>query len=154
MKRISKIMILTLVVTFIVSGMVTATSEAKAFTQAGWYYTDLKTKDNKKNQFDSYAKKFVLRSKTFTLYGTMHYKKPGDVYTSKIYKKAKRTYILASNCKYYKEYFKNGRIKKKKISKKKFKKLALPLTKGNYGNRTLSWDIKGGKVTNLTYQDN
>lgn len=127
--------------------------EAKVFTKTGGYYTGLCTKDNKSDKYDSYAKKLKFKKSKFTLYGTMHYTKPGDVYSSKIYKKAKRTYKLASNCKFYRGYFKNGKYKKKKISYKKLRKLSLPLTKGTEFGRTLMWDIKNGKVVELEYRE-
>lgn len=144
-----------LIATLLMSSSMGYSVGAKAFTKTGGYYTGLFTKDDKEDKYDSYAKKIVFKSSKITTYGSMHYTKPGDVYSSKIYKKAKRTFIIASNCKFYKSYYKNSKYKKKKISYKKLKKLALPLTKGSFGtggvHKTLGWTIKGGKVTELVF---
>ncbi len=119
--------------------------DAKTFTKKGDYYTSLVTKDDKDEEYDSYAKKLIIKSNKFTTYGTMHYKKVGDVYSTKIYKKAKRTFRFAKKCKFY-----NG---EKRISRKRLKKLALPLTKGCYDpkGRHLQWKIRKGKVVLLRY---
>lgn len=128
-------------------------AEAKTFTQTGGYSTELSTKKDKSNQYYSYAKKLVFKSTKFTTYGSMHYTAPGDVYSSKIYKRAKRTYVISGSCKYYKMTYKNGKMKRKKISKKVLRKLVLPLDKGSYTNRSLAWDIKDGKVVKMEYRE-
>lgn len=155
MKQTKTIIGIGLVVALLSSSVIITNIQAKVFTKTGGYYTGLFTKDDKEDKYDSYAKKIVFKPSKFTTYGTMHYTKPGDVYSSKIYKKAKRTFKIASNCKFYSAYYKNGKYKKKKISYKKIKKLALPLTKGSFGtggnHKTLNWDIKGGKVTKLVF---
>jgi hypothetical protein len=151
--KIKRMILLMLTVAMLVECIATTNVEAKVFTKTGGYYTGLCTKDDKNDKYDSYAKKLKFKSSKFTLYGTMHYTKPGDVYSYKIYKEAKRTYKIASNCKFYRGYYKNGEYKKQKISKKKLKKLALPLTKGSISNRMLAWDIKGGKVIKLEYRE-
>lgn len=156
MKQVNKklsilFMVAVLVVSTIGSGVTKA--NAKTFTQSGVYSTSLCKKKDKGNEYSSYAKKLVLKSKKMTLYGSMHYTKPGDVYSSKIYKVAKRTYVISSSCKYYKQKYKNGKFVKSKISKKKLKKLALPLDSGRYSNRSLRWKIQGGKVVELIYEE-
>lgn len=157
MKKSKKIISTLLIVTLFVSAFALQSSvraEAKTFKTTGSYSTRLSKKNDKTDEFYSYAKKLVFKSNKFTLYGTMHYTKPGDVYSSKIYKKAKRTYVIARNCKYYKQtYNTNGKMSKKKISKKKLKKLVLPLDSGTYSNRTLAWKIQGGKVVELVYME-
>lgn len=156
MKRLEKIISMMLIATLFMTVFVSQSSviaEAKTFVQTGTYYTGLSTKKDKSDEYYSYAKKLVFKSNKFTAYGTMHYTKPGDVYSFKIYKKAKRTYVIAGSCKYYKQTYKNGKMSKKKISKKKLKKLVLPLDSGKYSNRTLRWKIQGGKVVELIYEE-
>lgn len=156
MMKINRLIFMALAVVILVT-TITFQNEtkvaAKTFTKTGGYYTGLSTKKDKTDEYYSYAKKLVFKSNKFTLYGSMHYKKPGDVYSTKIYKKAKRTYVISGNCKYYKSVYKNGKMKKKKISKKVLKKLALPLDKGTFSYRTLAWTITGGKVRELEYRE-
>lgn len=144
--------VIAVVAVFSISLQNTTDVSAEIFTKTGGYSTSLTTKKDKTNEYSSYAKKLVLKANTFTLYGSMHYTKPGDVYSSKIYKQAKRTYKISGKCKFYKQSFRGGKStmgKKKKISRGKLKKLILPLTKGTYSGRTLAWTIKDGVVTEL-----
>lgn len=152
MQKIKKSLSMMLVVTVLFTTIVVQepiTTEAKTFKKTGEYSTSLCTKKEKGDKYFSYAKKLVFKGKTFTLYGSMHYTKPGDVYSSKIYKPAKRTYVISSQCKFYKKTLKNGKWKVKKITYKKLKKRVLPLEKGDYSTEQLAWVIKGGKVTGL-----
>lgn len=156
MQKFKRIMSLVLVITLFTTAFTiqnAVRTQAKTFKQTGGYSTSLSTKKDKSEQYYSYAKKLVFKGNKFTLYGSMHYTKSGDVYSSKIYKRAKRTYIIASNCKYIKMNYNNGKMTRKKITKKKLKKLALPLDKGKFSNRTLAWKIQGGKVVELEYRD-
>lgn len=154
MRKLNKMVKMLLAVTLFVTAIGVQNIqkvEAKTFTKTGDFSTALCTKDDKNEEFDSYAKKLVFKSNNFTLYGTMHYTKIGDVYSSKIYKKAKRTYVISSKCKFYKRNYKNGKFITKKISKKAFKKLILPLKKGSDDpdTKSLRWVIKNGVVTKM-----
>ncbi len=130
-------------------------TQAKTFKKNGSYYCYLNTKDDKNEQFDSFAKKLVFKKKSFTTYGTMHYTKPGDVYSSKIYKVAKRTYKISPKCKFYKytppKNQEIGKYKKTKISYKKLKKLCLPLNKGYTSQEMIGWVIKKGVVKEMSF---
>ena len=157
MRHCKKIIPLLMAAILLAAGFAPAKAEAKTIKKAGGYYTGLCTQDDPEDQFDSYAKKLVFNKKSFTVYGTTHYTKPGDVYSSKIFKKGKRTYKLSNTCKFYKEIYSftdNGdvKVKKKKVTKAKIKKLALPLKKGASMSKMLVWEIKNGKVTKLTYR--
>lgn len=152
MQKIKRSLSLMLVLTVLFTTMVVTgsiTTEAKVFKKEGEYSTSLCTKKDKNDKYSSYAKKLVFKGKKFTLYGSMHYTKPGDVYSSKIYKPAKRTYIISKKCKFYKKTLKNGKWRVKKLTYKKIKKHVLPLEKGSFSTEQLAWVIKDGKVTEL-----
>ena len=131
-------MALVVVMTLALFAKVPTTAEAKTFKKTGGFYTFLSKKNDSNNKFYSYAKKL-------TTYGSMHYTKPGNEYSTKIYKPAKRIFVISSKCKFYKANSKG----QKKITKKALKKLALPLDKTAPSTRTMIWEIKGGKVVKL-----
>ena len=144
--KITSIMLI-LVMTVTLFGIQETTTEAKTFKKTGTYSTSLsKTKDSS-NKFYSYAKKLVFKGNKIILYGSMHYTKPGNQYSTKIYKPAKRTFVISKKCKFVKSTAKSN----KNINKKTLKKLALPLDSGNFTTRMLGWQIKGGKVVKLIY---
>lgn len=138
-------MALVVVMTLALFATVPTTAEAKTFKKTGGFYTFLSKKNDSNNKFYSYAKKLTFKGNKFTTYGSMHYTKPGNEYSTKIYKPAKRTFVISSKCKFYKANSKG----QKKITKKALKKLALPLDKTAPSTRTMIWEIKGGKVVKL-----
>ena len=138
-------MALVVVMTLALFATVPITAEAKTFKKTGGFYTFLSKKNDSNNKFYSYAKKSTFKGNKFTTYSSMHYTKPGNAYSTKIYKPAKRTFVISSKCKFYKANSKG----QKKITKKALKKLALPLDKTAPSTRTMIWEIKGGKVVKL-----
>jgi len=145
-RSLSVMLVLTvLFTTMVVTGSIT--TEAKVQKKTGVYSTALSTKKNKTVKDYSYAKKLVFKGKTFTVYGSMHYTKPRGV--RKIYKSKKRKYIISNKCEFFKVNMTSD--KSEEVNYKQFKKLVLPLKKGGYTTKNMTWLIEGGKVTKIIY---